>query len=248
MRNMLRFELSGKAGETLNVQIAPESMFKGDKLVATDTSRLPGYGTELVEAHVGNLPQFYMINDDCGIPTIALHEDAEDNLIGWDLCGPKMYITLKIKFLEDCTWTGELHGELETAKNDVSLHEAASGLRDATDKLKRVKKTALAFPCQGEAGKEYDIETSPYMLFAGKKLIALDTIGNESTEIIGMFVNGSKQTPKLRIKVPTSSYAYNKKNNSMEFKTCAPTENITLVIRFKETCTWKGVLFGDAAY
>jgi hypothetical protein len=108
-RFCVAFEVEGRADSPMTVQVQPQVLFRGCKLIATDDSDDAGNGTLIVGMFVGNQPQ--MVTFGPGVPTSEFLYYKRCNEIDFDACDPALSITLQLRFLRDCKWNGVIFGE-----------------------------------------------------------------------------------------------------------------------------------------
>ena len=95
----------GPASGTVNIQVQPQCLFRGEKLICSEST--PG-GSAIVGIFVGNLPQLPTLQNT--IATSAFASGALDNEMLFDTCGPAMFITFQVQFSSSCTFTAALWG------------------------------------------------------------------------------------------------------------------------------------------
>lgn len=93
----------GKAGQQIIISMQPRCIFRGERLIANDTAKIPGTGTRIKQVLVGRRLQA----DFRERPTYDFMNGAD---ITMDTCQPAFSIVFYIDFLEDCTWWGSLVG------------------------------------------------------------------------------------------------------------------------------------------
>ncbi len=106
---MIDFELEGKRGEIKKVRSYSQCIFRGEKLLATDTSEVPGRGTRIRYIFVGNKSQREVDGD--GTLTLFYSQNSLGNATKYDTCQVGQRILYEIEFLEDCTWIAALFGK-----------------------------------------------------------------------------------------------------------------------------------------
>lgn len=115
----LYFHREGKAGQTLTVQAPPGFLFMGRRLIATDTSEVPGTKTKIMGCFVGNKPQMIIFNG--GVLSQVFDREAVGSEIDFDTCEPMLFVTFQVMFLVDCAWTAELWGDWKTWQEERPL-------------------------------------------------------------------------------------------------------------------------------
>lgn len=103
------FQGTCKAGTTITVQVQPQVLFRGCKLMAIDDSDEPGKSTAVAGCFVGN--RLVMQAFGRSIPTSEFAYDQCNNEMLWPTCDPALYITFQISATKDCTWYAVLFGE-----------------------------------------------------------------------------------------------------------------------------------------
>lgn len=101
--------VEGKAGEVKTVCITPQMLFRGEKLVTADDCKDGvGFGTEIVHFFVGAMSQF---PPDRAMPTWSFAPGNLGSGIKLDTCQVGVSISVAVKFLKDCTWSGVIFGK-----------------------------------------------------------------------------------------------------------------------------------------
>lgn len=99
--------VKGKKGQCKTVNVSPGCLFRGEKLMATDTAAEPGTGTRITAVLVGQRTQRPIGG---GTLTLFFGTQALGNGLDWDLCQPNESISITVEFLRDCTWTANVFG------------------------------------------------------------------------------------------------------------------------------------------
>lgn len=107
-RRGIYFHIAGRAGQTVTVQAQPNALFRGERLVATDSSERPGMGSMIQGVFVGNKPQTATFQN--ALLTLFFNENALSPDLAFDVCDPNLFITFQILFLVDCAWSATLWG------------------------------------------------------------------------------------------------------------------------------------------
>jgi hypothetical protein len=122
--------LTGKAGEVLEATAYPAMFFRGEKLVAKDSAG--GCDTLLQDVLVNGKSAMSPIleysrwrrvidylkwfgldrarKQNPGVPMIVFHPTALGNGIFLPACPPTKPITIRVKYLRDSVWQGNLYG------------------------------------------------------------------------------------------------------------------------------------------
>lgn len=98
----------GKKGQSVTIQQTLQQLFRGEKLVLTDTFQSPGRGTLLTGLFIGNRSQFPQIQG--GIPSVTFDATALGNAISPMICQPGIPVSMTVEFLEDCDFFGAIFG------------------------------------------------------------------------------------------------------------------------------------------
>lgn len=100
----------GLAGTTKTVVMSPQCLFRGEKLVATDTGKTPGAGTRILNLFVGQKTQF---PPNANLPTshFSRSQSALSSGVRMDTCDPSCVITTTISFIESCTFDMQIFGK-----------------------------------------------------------------------------------------------------------------------------------------
>ncbi len=259
-RGLIQFSGSGKKGEVVNITAIPKVTFKGDKLVARDTSKVPGKGTRIKSVLVGMKNQMFrnygQDKPDPGVLTAVFAQDVEENEWVLNTCQSGLTLAYAVEFLEDCEWSAELHGNIlgsedrKHSSDDNNCEAISRALSESIDASRPVvthpplKKYDFIFPIrvEGKKGDEVDAIATSQCIYKVRKLIAF----GDNTLITGAFVGMNGQWATLRSKVPTVAFGPGVRGNRLSFQPCMPGEDITFPIKFLEDGVWEGVLFGEA--
>ncbi len=101
--------VSAPAGEQTTVTISPQCLFRGEKIMASDTGSTPGRGTRIISVVVGNKQQ-KPTNNGRGTLTSFFNETALANGITFDTAKPWSKIAVTISFVEACTFDMSVFG------------------------------------------------------------------------------------------------------------------------------------------
>lgn len=94
----------GAKGTTISITVAPRCLFRGERLIATDSWNPPGTGTRITQVLIGR-----RIQDKLGLPLPTSHF-ATKRPFRLDTCEKALSISLTVEFLEDCVFDATLHG------------------------------------------------------------------------------------------------------------------------------------------
>lgn len=102
--------VSGAEGEERAIEVRPSALFRGEKILASDTGRVPGKGTHLLSLLVGGHSQFRP-----GAGPVSLDAFSNNSLgsgIKFDVCQPSDSIMMVVKFVESCTFDATIFGRV----------------------------------------------------------------------------------------------------------------------------------------
>ena len=101
--------ITGLRGDEFPIVSMPRCVFRGEKIMMTDTYEQPGYGTEIVSFHVGQKPQLPVT----GYPYLsaAFAPNSLGRGVKLDTCEGGMQIRVVVRFLQDCTWDCSILGK-----------------------------------------------------------------------------------------------------------------------------------------
>ena len=104
--------VSGAAGTSTTITVQPQCLYRGEKLMATDTGSPVGYGTRIGQIAIGQKLQrpvgggstltFFFANTTLG------------NGIKWDTCKEALSISMTISFVQSCTFDATVFGKAVT--------------------------------------------------------------------------------------------------------------------------------------
>lgn len=109
------FRVAGKKGELRWAGAKVETAFRANKLVATDTSKMPGSATSVLLAVVGDRVATCAPGDGAraiGQPTSKFAVSAAGANALYPTAKPGQWIYYLVQFDEDCTWEAALHGSV----------------------------------------------------------------------------------------------------------------------------------------
>ena len=114
----------GVEGETRFFQVCPQLLFKGERLVATDT--LDGQGTQIYGIYINNVLCFPLTKRSWWVraltwlrfrkvqrtfvSTVCFGASILGNEFSLPTCMPDALIQIEVKYLADCEWRGKLFG------------------------------------------------------------------------------------------------------------------------------------------
>lgn len=101
--------VSGAAGTTTVVTQNPQCLFRGEKMMATDTGSTAGYGTRIVQVLIGNKLQK---STGGGATLTAFYAPTSlGNGIKWDTCEKGLTIAVTVSFVQACTFDATVFGK-----------------------------------------------------------------------------------------------------------------------------------------
>lgn len=101
--------VSGAAGTTTTISNTPACLFKGMRLVATDTASPAGTGTRITQIFIGQRLQRPVTGG--GTLTAFLAANAFGVGIEWDTCQPAYSISMTVSFVSACTFDAAVFGK-----------------------------------------------------------------------------------------------------------------------------------------
>jgi hypothetical protein len=99
----------GLAGTSTTVIINPQVLFRGEKVMATDTGVTPGLGTRISAIFVGQKSQ-RPANAGSTL-TAFFANNSLGNGIKWDTCEKALSISVTVLFVESCTFDMTVFGK-----------------------------------------------------------------------------------------------------------------------------------------
>jgi hypothetical protein len=101
--------VSGAAGTTTTVSNNPQCLFRGEKVMATDSGSTAGYGTRITQILVGQKLQ----RPAGGGATLTAFfaNNALGNGVKWDTCEKALTIAITISFVQACTFDMTVFGK-----------------------------------------------------------------------------------------------------------------------------------------
>jgi len=101
--------VSGAAGTSTTLIVAPQCLFRGEKVMATDSSTTPGLGTRVAAIFVGQKSQ-RPANAGATL-TAFFANNSLGNGVKWDTCEKALSISLTISFISACTFDCTVFGK-----------------------------------------------------------------------------------------------------------------------------------------
>lgn len=98
---------SAPAGETLTFSVAPQCLFRGEKVIATDTATPPGSGTRISTITVGQ-----RVQRPAGTSSLTMFFAPQGlaNGIRWDTTDRALRISVTVSFIVACTFDMSVFG------------------------------------------------------------------------------------------------------------------------------------------
>ncbi len=97
----------GEAGTTTALMVQPRCYFRGEKIIAVDSARVPGTGTRITQILVGRKIQ-KIAN---GTLTAFFSQSGLGGDIKMDTCQPALGIAVSVSFVEACTFDMTIFGK-----------------------------------------------------------------------------------------------------------------------------------------
>ena len=101
--------VSGAAGTTTVITVAPQCLFRGEKVMATDTASPAGTGTRITQVLIGQRLQRPATGG--GSLTLFFSNGALGNGIKWDTCQQALAIAVTVSFVSACTFDMTVFGK-----------------------------------------------------------------------------------------------------------------------------------------
>jgi len=102
--------VSGTAGTTTTVTIQPQTLFRVEKIMATDVGPgTAGFNTSITQVIIGNKLQRPATTG--GTLTLFFANNALGNGVKWDTCQPALSIAFTVSFINTSTFFGVLWGK-----------------------------------------------------------------------------------------------------------------------------------------
>ncbi len=102
---------SAPAGQVLVFTERPQATFRVEKVIATDSSSLPGTGTRIMQISVGQKIQRPGNGSGAGALTNFFASSALGNGTLWDTCEPALSISVVVSFVQACTFDMSVFGK-----------------------------------------------------------------------------------------------------------------------------------------
>ncbi len=94
--------VSGTAGTSTVLTVAPQCLFRGEKVMATDTAASAGFGTSIGTIIIGQRLQRPAGTG--ATLTAFFANNALGNGIKWDTCEKALSISITVNFIQTCTF------------------------------------------------------------------------------------------------------------------------------------------------
>src|SRR3990167_203106 len=101
--------VSGAAGTTTVITVAPQCLFRGEKVMATDTHTPNGTGTRITQVLIGQRLQRPATGG--GTLTLFFANNSLGNGIKWDTCQQALSISVTVSFVQACTFEMSVFGK-----------------------------------------------------------------------------------------------------------------------------------------
>lgn len=101
--------VSGAAGTSTVITVQPQCLFRGEKLMATDTASPAGTGTRITQVMIGQRLQRPATGG--GTLTQFFSQQALGNGIRWDTCQQALSISVTVSFVSACTFDMVVFGK-----------------------------------------------------------------------------------------------------------------------------------------
>jgi hypothetical protein len=101
--------VSGAAGTTTTITIAPQCLFRGEKVMATDSYTSAGYGTRISTILIGQKLQRPAGSG--STLTAFFANNSLGNGIKWDTCEKALSISVTVSFVQSCTFDMTVFGK-----------------------------------------------------------------------------------------------------------------------------------------
>jgi hypothetical protein len=101
--------VSGGAGTSTTITVAPQCLFRGEKVMATDTASPAGTGTRITQVLIGQRLQRPATGG--GSLTVFFANGALGNGIRWDTCQQALSIAVTVSFVSQCTFDMTVFGK-----------------------------------------------------------------------------------------------------------------------------------------
>lgn len=93
--------VSGAAGTTTTITVQPQCLFRGEKVMATDSGSPAGFGTRIQTILIGQKLQRPLGTG--GTLTAFFANNSLGNGIKWDTCQQALSISITVSFIQACT-------------------------------------------------------------------------------------------------------------------------------------------------
>ncbi len=101
--------VSGAAGTTTVITVQPQCLFRGEKVMATDSGSPAGTGTRITQVLIGQRLQRPATGG--GSLTLFFSNGALGNGIRWDTCQQALSIAVTVSYIQACTFDMTVFGK-----------------------------------------------------------------------------------------------------------------------------------------
>lgn len=101
--------VSGSASTTTIITRNPQCLFRGEKVMATDTGSTAGLGTSISTILIGQRLQ--RPAGDGSTLTLFFSQQALGNGVKWDTCDKALTISVTVSFIQQCTFYMTVFGK-----------------------------------------------------------------------------------------------------------------------------------------
>jgi hypothetical protein len=103
---------SAPAGQVVDFISTPQCLFRGEKVMATDSATPAGSGTRIMQIAIGQRIQKPGNSGRSGAGTLTqfFAQTALANATLWDTCQPSLFITVTVSFIQACTFDMSVFG------------------------------------------------------------------------------------------------------------------------------------------
>ena len=101
--------VSGAAGTTTVISVQPQCLFRGEKVMATDSGSPAGFGTRIQQVLIGQRLQRPATGG--GSLTAFFSNNSLGNGIKWDTCQQALSIGVTVSFIQACTFDMTVFGK-----------------------------------------------------------------------------------------------------------------------------------------
>lgn len=101
--------VSGAAGTTTTITVAPQCLFRGEKVMATDSHSVVGTGTRISTILIGQRLQRPAGSG--ATLTLFFNQQSLGNGVKWDTCEKALSIAVTVSFIQACTFDMTVFGK-----------------------------------------------------------------------------------------------------------------------------------------